>query len=75
MNEPGKHQEDGKVRITTRIAKMSQLLSMVPSKDGDTLKEPLTGAEMSLPEWLDAARKSFLELSLLISRELDIDLQ
>ena len=48
---------------------------MIPSDDTIKIHEPLTQNKMVLSDWLSATRDSFLKLSLLISKELDIQLQ
>ena len=75
MNVPRETQKSEKRKIVSRAAELSRLLGMVPTEAGCMLQEPVTGNEMALSNWLDAARKSFLELSLSISRELDIELR
>ena len=64
-----------KTEIATRIAELSRLLGMIPADDGVALHEPLAKKEMVLSEWLGVTRESFLKLSLLIAKELDIELQ
>lgn len=75
MNNPQEKLEDDKRKIVTQIADLSKLLGMIPSDDTIQIHEPLTQDEMNLSDWLGATRKSFLKLSLLISKELDIQLQ
>ena len=75
MKQPQKKSEDQKTKIMTQIAELSSLLGMIPSDDAITIHEPLTQNEMVLSDWLSATRDSFLKLSLLISKELDIQLQ
>jgi hypothetical protein len=48
---------------------------MIPSDETIPILEPLTQKQMILSEWLSATRESFLKLSLLIGKELDIQLQ
>lgn len=48
---------------------------MMPSDGAIQIREALSQNEMALSDWFSATRKSFLKLSLLISRELDIQLQ
>ena len=64
-----------KANITVHIADLSRLLGMTPSDGTIHMQEPLTQNQMVLSDWLDTARKSFLALSLSISKELDIQLQ
>ena len=67
--------EDQKTKIITQIAELSRLLATIPSDDMIKIHEPLTQNNMVLSDWLSATRDSFLKLSLLISKELDIQLQ
>ena len=75
MNQPQKKSEDHKTKIITQIADLSRLLGMIPADDTIKILEPLTQNKMVLSDWLSATRDSFLKLSLLISKELDIQLQ
>jgi len=75
MNQPQERFEGQKTKIITQIAELSRLLGMIPSDDTIKIHEPLTQNKMVLSDWLSAARTSFLKLSLLISKELDIQLQ
>jgi len=75
MSEAQEKPEDRKTRILTQIAELSRLLGMIPSDDTIRIHEPLTQDKMVLSDWLSATRDSFLRLSLLISKELDIQLQ
>ena len=75
MNQPQENFEGQKTKIITQIAELSKLLGMIPSDDTIKIHEPLTQNKMVLSDWLSATRDSFLKLSLLISKELDIQLQ
>ena len=75
MNNPQVKFEGQKAKIITQIAELSRLLGMIPSDDTIKIQEPLTKDKMLLSDWLSATRDSFLKLSLLISKELDIQLQ
>jgi len=75
MNQHQKQSEDSKIEITTQIAELSRLLGMIPSDDTIHIHEPLTQNQMILSAWFSTIRKSFLKLSLLLSKELDIQLQ
>jgi hypothetical protein len=75
MSPPQEKFEDQKTKIITQIAELSRLLGMIPSDDTIKIHEPLTQNKMVLSDWLSAVRDSFLKLSLLISKELDIRLQ
>ena len=75
MNPPQEKFEGQKTKIITQIAELSRLLGMMPSDDTIEIHEPLTQNKMALSDWLNAARDSFLKLSLLISKEMDIQLQ
>jgi hypothetical protein len=63
------------IQITAQIAELSRLLGMIPPDDTIHIHEPLTQNYMILSDWFSATRKSFLNLSLLLSKELDIQLQ
>jgi hypothetical protein len=75
MNPPQEKFAGQTTKIITQIAELSRLLGMIPSDDTIEIHEPLTQNKMVLSDWLSAARDSFLKLSLLISKELDIQLQ
>ena len=75
MNQPQEEFEGRKPKIIAQIAELSRLLGMIPSDDTIKIHEPLTQNKMILSNWLSATRDSFLKLSLLISKELDIQLQ
>jgi hypothetical protein len=74
MKEP-QDMKDRKMKIAEQIAALSGLLGMIPSDDTIQLSEPMTDHSMALSEWLKDARNSFLKLSVLIGKELDIQLQ
>ena len=67
--------EDQRIKILKQIAELSMYLGMIPSDDTIIINEPLTLNGMVLSDWFDATRESFLKLSLLISKELEIQLQ
>ena len=75
MSPPQEKFEDRKTKIIAQIAELSRLLGMIPSDDTIKIHESLTQNKMVLSDWLSATRASFLKLSLLISKELDIQLQ
>ena len=75
MKHPREKLEGQKTKIITQIAEVSRLLGMIPSDDTIKIHEPITQNKMVLADWLSATRDSFLKLSLLISKELDIQLQ
>ena len=75
MKQSQEVSEDQKTIIVTQIAELSRLLGMIPSDETITLHEPLTQNQMILSDWLNTTRHSFLKLSLLISRKLDVQLQ
>ena len=75
MSQPQEKRESQNTKIMTQIAELSRLLGMIPSDDTIQIHEPLIQNKMILSDWLNATRKSFLKLSLLISKELDIQLQ
>ena len=75
MSEPQENIEDQKIKIIAEIAELSRLLGMIPSDDSIDVHEPMTNNSMVLSNWLSVTRDSFLRLSLLISKALDIQLQ
>ena len=75
MNQRQDKSEDRKTEVIAQIAELSKLLGMIPSDDTIKIHEPLTQNQMVLSDWLGAARDSFLKLSVLISKDLDIKLQ
>jgi len=75
MNQPQEIVEGQKTKIMAQIEELSRLLGMIPSDDTIEIHEPLTQNRMVLSDWLSATRDSFLKLSLLISKEMDIQLQ
>ena len=64
-----------KTKIVEQIAELSRLLGMIPSDETITVKEPVNDESMQLSKWLSETRKSFLKLSIMISKKLDIQLQ
>jgi hypothetical protein len=74
MTEAPKKSAD-KTEIIVQIADLSKLLGMIPSDDTVTLNEPVTQKSMELSKWFDDTRKSFLKLSTLIGKALDLNLQ
>ena len=75
MSEHQKISEDQKIKIIAQIAELSRLLGMIPSDGTIDVHEPMTHNSMVLSNWLSDTRDSFLKLSLLISKALDIQLQ
>jgi hypothetical protein len=75
MSEHPENLEDRKIAIIRQFAELSRLLGMIPADDTINIHEPLSQNKMVLSDWLGAARDSFLKLSVLISKELDIQLQ
>jgi hypothetical protein len=67
--------ETQKMKIIAQTAALSRLLGMIPSDSTIEVHEPMTDNTMSLSNWLDTTRESFLKLSLLLSKALDIQLQ
>ncbi|MDH4012338.1 MAG: hypothetical protein OEU55_16570 [Desulfobacterales bacterium] len=74
MAEAPKKSAD-KIEIIAQIADLSKLLGMIPSDDTVTVNEPVTQKSMELPKWFDDTRKSFLKLSILLDKTLDLNLQ
>ena len=75
MSEPQENLEDQKMKIIAQTAELSRLLGMIPSDSTIDVHEPMTHNTMALSNWLNTTRDSFLKLSLLISKALDIQLQ
>jgi len=75
MSEHQETFEDQKIKIIAQTAELSRLLGMIPDDDTIDVQEPMTQNSMVLSDWLSATRDSFLRLSLLISKALDIQLQ
>ena len=75
MSEHQENFEDQKLKISAQTAELSRLLGMIPSDGTIYVHEPMTHNSMVLSDWLDTTRDSFLSLSLLISKALDIQLQ
>jgi hypothetical protein len=71
MSEP----KNIKTEIAEQIADLSKLLGMIPSDGTVTVKEPGTRHSVELSKWFSDARNSFLKLSTLISKALDLNLQ
>jgi hypothetical protein len=74
MSEP-KNIRGDKTEIIKQIADLSRLLGMIPSDDTITVNEPVTHNSMELSKWFSDARNSFLKLSILIGKALDLNLQ
>ncbi len=75
MSDPQENFEDQKTKIIAQTAELSRLLGMIPSDSAIDVREPVTHNTMPLSDWLNTTRDSFLKLSLLISKALDIQLQ
>lgn len=74
MTEPERNSVD-KTKIVEQIAELSGLLGMIPSDDTIAVNEPVTHNSMQLSKWLSDTRNSFLKLSILIGKALDLNLQ
>ena len=74
MTESPQKSED-KTKIIGQIADLSKLLGMIPSDNTITIIEPVTHKSMEISKWFSDARNSFLKLSTLISKALDLNLQ
>jgi len=74
LNETGIKSTD-KSQITAQIADLSKLLGMIPSDDSVTVNDPVTQKSVALSKWFDDTRKSFLKLSILLAKSLDLELQ
>jgi len=75
MSDPQENLENQKTKIISQIAELSRLLGMIPSDGTVDVHEPMTQNTMALSDWFSTTRDSFLKLSLLISKALDIQLQ
>ena len=75
MSEPQEESLDQKIKIIAQVAELSRLLGMIPSDGTIDVYEAMTHNSMALSNWLSATRDSFLRLSLLISKALDIQLE
>lgn len=75
MNQSQEETNNQRTKIVAQIAELSSLLGMIPSDNTIEVHAPLTEEAMVLSDWLSAVRGSFLKLSLLISKELDVQLQ
>lgn len=75
MSEPQEDFEDQKIEIMAQATELSRLLGMIPSDSSIDVHEPMTHNSMTLENWLSDTRESFLKLSLLISKALNIRLQ
>ena len=71
MSEPG----DIRTEIKEQIAGLSRLLGMIPSDGTIAVNEPGTHDSIELSKWFSDARNSFLQLSTLIGKALDLNLQ
>ena len=74
MSESQENFEDQKIKIIAQTAELSKLLGMIPSDSTIDIHDPITHNTMALSNWLSTTRDSFLKLSLLISKALDIQL-
>ena len=75
MSDSQENFENQKTKIGSQIAVLSRLLGMIPSDGTVDMHEPMSNNTMALSNWLSTTRDSFLKLSLLISKELDVQLQ
>jgi hypothetical protein len=71
MSEP----KNIRTEIMEQIADLSKLLGMIPSDDTITVNEAGTHNSIELSKWFSDARNSFLKLSTLIGKALDLNLQ
>jgi len=75
MSGPRESMGEQKTMIMAQTAELSRLLGMVPSDGTIEIHDPVSHDTMSLSNWLNATRDSFLKLSVLMSKALDIQLQ
>ncbi len=73
MTETKEHVVD-KSKIVDQIAELSRLLGMIPGDDTIAVTETVTQKSMPLSKWLGETRNSFLKLSLLLNKSLDLNL-
>ena len=71
MSEP----KNIRTEIIEQIADLSKLLGMIPSDDTITVNDPATHNSIELSKWFRDARNSFMKLSTLIGKALDLNLQ
>jgi hypothetical protein len=71
MSEP----KNIRTEILEQIADLSKLLGMIPSDDTITVNDPVTHNSIELSKWFSDARNSFMKLSTLIGKALDLNLQ
>ncbi len=71
MSEP----KNIRTEIMEQIADLSKLLGMILIDDTITVNEPVTHNSIELSKWFSDARNSFLKLSTLIGKALDLNLQ
>jgi hypothetical protein len=64
-----------KTEIMGQIADMSRLLGMLPEDGTVSVTNPITSEGLTLSEWFAETRDSFLRLSLLVGRALDLPFQ
>jgi hypothetical protein len=64
-----------KTKIVGQIADLSRLLGMIPSDDTIAVNDPATHNSMQLSKWFSDTRNSFLRLSILLDKYLDLNLQ
>jgi hypothetical protein len=72
---PAKEKGVDKTKIVEQIADLSRLLGMIPSDDTIEVHEPVTQNSMQLSKWFRETRNAFLELSILLDKSLDLNLQ
>lgn len=75
MNPSQENTENQKTEIVAQIAELSALPGMIPSDETIEMTTPMMGEKMVLSDWFSTTRKSFLKLSILIGKELDLQLQ
>jgi len=74
MTEPKNNSVD-KTKIVEQIADLSRLLGMIPSDDTIAVNEPVTHNSMQLSKWFSKTRDSFLKLSILLDKAMDLNLK
>ena len=74
MTESPNKNED-KTKIIGQIADLSKLLGMIPSDNNITIIEPVTRNSMEISQWFNNTRNSFLKLSILLDKTLDLNIK
>ena len=63
-----------KQKILDRLGDLSKLLGMIPDDAAVSVTDPVTHNSTQISQWFDEARKSFFDLSILLNKELGLNL-